>query len=90
MRLDGPEGRGDEHLGWLWRRGRPFSCAAGSLDQRNLIVAIPDYQGFMLPLLRVISAGGEHHIREVTQQVLGAYPSGAYLGNPGLRGLCDE
>jgi len=30
---------------------------------------IPDYQEFMLPLLRAISDGTEHHIRDVTSQL---------------------
>jgi restriction system protein len=30
---------------------------------------IPDYQHFMLPLLEAIADGGQHHIRELTQQV---------------------
>lgn len=35
-------------------------------------MAIPDYQEFMLPLLRAISDGTQYHIREVTQQLASA------------------
>ena len=33
-------------------------------------MAIPDYQEFMLPLLRAISDGQEHRLRDVAEQLI--------------------
>lgn len=32
-------------------------------------MAMPDYQACMLPILRTLEDGSDHHVREITQRI---------------------
>lgn len=51
---------------WNGREAAPLGNGQGGTV---LAMPVPDYETFMLPLLRALSDGAEHHVRDLRDQL---------------------